>query len=164
MSSHQPNSVQIGLQSHHRGHRSSSSIPMNGYSSQSFNSHGGKTASQAGMHDFSPYKQESQAYIPMGEYLSSSAITGLGSHGGAGAALSASYGGGTRGGMNGDSSMNGHSAHSKRHRASDGLSVGGMPSSLHEDALMELARENLLLKRQLQVASLEVQLSSLSHP
>ena len=78
----------------------------------------------------------------MGEYLNSSSIPVVGSHGGAGALLSASYGGGSRSGLNCDISVN---AHSKRHRGADGLSVGGLPCSLHDDALMELARENLLL-------------------
>ncbi len=52
---------------------------------------------------------------------------------------------------NGHSSAGGH----KRHRGLDG-SAAPVQAGPHHDALMELARENLLLKHQLHVATTEV--------
>eukprot|EP00292_Cryptomonas_paramecium_P009876 CAMPEP_0113692708 /NCGR_PEP_ID=MMETSP0038_2-20120614/19247_1 /TAXON_ID=2898 /ORGANISM="Cryptomonas paramecium" /LENGTH=264 /DNA_ID=CAMNT_0000614675 /DNA_START=213 /DNA_END=1004 /DNA_ORIENTATION=- /assembly_acc=CAM_ASM_000170 len=56
------------------------------------------------------------------------------------------------------SARNGHafSGHAKRQRGLDVPPLGSVPSSPHHDALMELARENLLLKHQLHVAHVEV--------
>ncbi len=147
---HQHISMHNGFHSHQRGHRSNNAS-INGYDSHSSCvSRGPVTAvAQPPLHDFH-YKHERQPYIPMEEYLNSSALSTT-DHGGIGAALSAAHGGSTRDFLNGDSCN-----HAKRHRGVDGLCMGGPPCSPHDDALMELARENLLLKRQLHVASLEV--------
>ena len=149
-SSHQHSPTQ---QSHQRGHRCNATSSINGYSSHSSISSysSGKRSSQQAHHEFSTYTQDRQSYIPMREYLNSSAMYTV-DHGGLGASLGASQGG-SRCHLSGGQPF-GNQA--KRHRGDDGLSVDGLPCTPHDDTLVELARENLLLKRQLHVASLEV--------
>ncbi len=48
--------------------------------------------------------------------------------------------------------------HAKRHRGLDAPGGAAAQAGPHHDALMELARENLLLKHQLHVATIEVAL------
>ncbi len=86
----------------------------------------------------------------MGEYLNSPAMPSIG-HGGAGGSMYSAHSGGSRLSISAD-------PHAKRNRGADGMPSSSVQCSHHDDALMELARENLLLKRQLHVASLEVPL------
>ena len=84
----------------------------------------------------------------MGEYLNSPAMSSIG-HSGSVGSLHSSHMGCSRNSNSGD-------PHAKRNRGADGMPASSAQCSHHDDALMELARENLLLKRQLHVASLEV--------
>jgi hypothetical protein len=146
MPAHQHNLMHNSVQFHQRGHKSTGATQMNGYSSHTLSSNSSSNLpAQSSLHyEFPPYKQESQSYIPMGEYLNSPAMPSIG-HGGAGGSLYSAH-----------SSRLSGDPHVKRNRGADGMPSSSTHCSHHDDALMELARENLLLKRQLHVASLEV--------
>jgi hypothetical protein len=144
MPAHQHNSMHNTIQFHQRGHKSTGAIQMNGYSTHALSS--GNSLAQPALHyDFPSYKPETQSYIPMGEYLNSPSS----GHGSAGGSLYSSHSSGSRLGISGDPIA-------KRNRGADGMPSSSAQCAHHDDALMELARENLLLKRQLHVASLEV--------
>jgi hypothetical protein len=145
-----------GGYAHQRGHRSSGP-PLPGYvgtSSPSTGRANGPTISPHSDGYLSKGGAGGYAHSSMSDYPHG--LSG-GWHTGSSASLigPAPHNSGSNG-----ATRNGHvssGGHSKRHRGMDSPSapVQGGP---HHDALMELARENLLLKHQLHVATAEVEI------
>jgi hypothetical protein len=159
-SSHGPAHHHHGSFAHQRGHRVAG-VSSHGYPSGSSPSIGRASSAIPPQSDGVLSRSGSSGYMhnAMNEYSSPGLSLGWHSSGSA-PYLGPSLHGSNSNGANrsGHGAMGGHAA--KRHR---GLDVPGGTSAQagpHHDALMELARENLLLKHQLHVATTEVTLLS----
>jgi hypothetical protein len=152
--SHGPSHHHHGSYSHQRGHRGTGGVSSHGYPSGN---------SQSGRASGSALQMQSEGVLSrtgssgylhnsMNEYSSPGLSLGWHSSGSASLLGPQLHGSGSNG-----ATRSGHGAMgAKRHRGLD--IAGGAPAQAgpHHDALMELARENLLLKHQLHVATTEV--------
>ena len=157
--SHGPSHHHHGSYAHQRGHRSGGGVSSHGYASGNSPSTGRASGSAIPMQGDSILSRTgSSGYMhnSMNEYSSPGLPLGWHSSGSASFLGPQLHGSGSNG-----ATRSGHGAmggHAKRHRGLDVSAGASAQAGPHHDALMELARENLLLKHQLQVATTEVAL------